>query len=77
MKRPWQDAVPPLLESVEQVVEFPTDDEDVGVVSIAWRCQDWVHQQTHAAIDILWECVREFILQLNSMLLTYAWGLPL
>ncbi|XP_076754478.1 uncharacterized protein C05D11.1 [Xylocopa sonorina] len=36
-KRPWQNAVPPLTESVDLDVHYPCDDEDNGVVDVAWR----------------------------------------
>jgi len=36
-KRPWQSTVPPLEASVEEVVPFPSDDEEHGMVKIAWR----------------------------------------
>ena len=37
MPRPWQSEVPPLLESVEETVPFPTDEEDDGLVRVTWR----------------------------------------
>ena len=58
MVRPWQAAVPPLTASVEEEVVFPADEEEVGVVRIAWRGPDWADQQTITACEILWECVR-------------------
>ncbi|KOC67604.1 Uncharacterized protein C05D11.1 [Habropoda laboriosa] len=36
-KRPWQDPVPPLTESADLDVHYPCDDEDNGVVDVAWR----------------------------------------
>ncbi|XP_046403336.1 uncharacterized protein C05D11.1-like [Ischnura elegans] len=36
-KRPWQSPVPPLEKSVDLLVEFPNDDEDNGMVYVAWR----------------------------------------
>ena len=36
-KRPWQSTVPPLEESVEEVIPFPSDDEEHGMVRVAWR----------------------------------------
>ncbi|XP_017886890.1 uncharacterized protein C05D11.1-like [Ceratina calcarata] len=36
-KRPWQDPVPPLTESIDLDVYYPCDDEDNGIVQIAWR----------------------------------------
>ncbi|KAG8228414.1 hypothetical protein J437_LFUL003887 [Ladona fulva] len=36
-KRPWQSPVPPLEGSCDVLVEFPNDDEDNGMVCVAWR----------------------------------------
>ncbi|KAK1127835.1 hypothetical protein K0M31_003327 [Melipona bicolor] len=36
-KKPWQDSVPPLTQSVDLDVYYPCDDEDNGVVDVAWR----------------------------------------
>ncbi|XP_043257873.1 uncharacterized protein C05D11.1-like [Colletes gigas] len=36
-KKPWQSPVPPLTESVDLDVYYPCDDEDNGVVNVAWR----------------------------------------
>lgn len=57
MARPWQSPVPPLSSSVEETVLFPADNEDTGVVRVAWRGPDWADQQTIAACEVLWECV--------------------
>ncbi|PNF33802.1 Uncharacterized protein C05D11.1 [Cryptotermes secundus] len=35
--RPWQSPVPPLQESVDLKVPYPCDEEDNGMVYIAWR----------------------------------------
>ncbi|XP_014253359.1 uncharacterized protein C05D11.1-like [Cimex lectularius] len=35
--RPWQSIVPPLLESTELEVEYPSDDQSNGMVHIGWR----------------------------------------
>ena len=35
--RPWQTPCPPLPESVEQTIKFPSDDEDSGLVYLGWR----------------------------------------
>ena len=35
--RPWQNKVPPLEGSVEEVVRYPSDDEKNGMVLVAWR----------------------------------------
>ena len=35
--RPWLDPVPPFTSSVEKVVEFPSDDDDNGLVLVGWR----------------------------------------
>ncbi|XP_071452193.1 uncharacterized protein C05D11.1-like [Hetaerina americana] len=36
-KRPWQSPVPPLEKSGDLLIEFPNDDEDNGMVYVAWR----------------------------------------
>lgn len=36
-QRPWQTPVPPLPESVVKTVEYPCDDDENGLVYIAWR----------------------------------------
>lgn len=35
--KPWQSPVPPLLESVTLKVEYPTDEDEFGMVMVAWR----------------------------------------
>ena len=35
--RPWQSPVPPLPQSAELVIRYPTDDEEYGMVTVAWR----------------------------------------
>ena len=35
--RPWQSAVPCLPKSVTRIVQFPTDEEEEGLVLMAWR----------------------------------------
>lgn len=35
--RPWQSPVPPLENSVDQLVQYPSDTEDTGLVIVSWR----------------------------------------
>jgi hypothetical protein len=35
--RPWQTPVEPLAKSVEQLVPYPCDEEDCGMIILAWR----------------------------------------
>lgn len=35
--RPWQTPVVPLAKSVEQLVPYPCDEEDCGMIILAWR----------------------------------------
>ncbi|XP_069192343.1 uncharacterized protein C05D11.1 isoform X2 [Procambarus clarkii] len=42
--RPWQSPVPPLLNSVDELVQYPSDNEDTGLVVISWRGPSSVHQ---------------------------------
>ena len=43
-KRPWQDPVPPLSESVDLNVYYPCDDEDNGLVIAGWRGPSAIHE---------------------------------
>ncbi|KAJ8679467.1 hypothetical protein QAD02_015254 [Eretmocerus hayati] len=36
-QRPWQSKVPPFEKSVELTIQYPCNDEDNGIVNIAWR----------------------------------------
>lgn len=36
-QKPWQSPVPPLVQSVELVEKYPSDEEESGVVLIGWR----------------------------------------
>lgn len=54
MTRPWQSPVPPLTAPVRQTVQYPSDDETVGMVTIAWRGPEWSDFVTRLAIDELW-----------------------
>lgn len=35
--RPWTSSVPPLTRNIEQTIKYPTDDEEYGMVTTAWR----------------------------------------
>ncbi|XP_025831305.1 uncharacterized protein C05D11.1 [Agrilus planipennis] len=35
--RPWQSSIPPLTESQKLFVKYPSDEEDNGIVAMAWR----------------------------------------
>jgi hypothetical protein len=35
--RPWQTEVPPLKAVVNKVVPYPSDEEENGMVYVAWR----------------------------------------
>ncbi|KAK7094598.1 uncharacterized protein C05D11.1-like [Littorina saxatilis] len=51
--RPWQSSVPPLPQSVEQVVKYPADDEEHGMVTVAWRGPMAKDQYKNEAMNIL------------------------
>eukprot|EP00795_Rhopilema_esculentum_P010840 gene10840-19657_t len=51
--RPWMTPVPPLEESVEKVVEFPTEDESNGMILMGWRGPHVQEYYELAALDIL------------------------
>jgi len=36
-ERPWQSPVPSLEESVEVIEKYPSDEEEHGMVVVAWR----------------------------------------
>ena len=42
--RPWQNPVPPLLSSVDQMVLYPCEEEDKGLVYLAWRGPSSIYQ---------------------------------
>lgn len=43
--RPWQDPVPPLESCLDQEVCYPCDEENNGIVNIAWRGPSAVTEQ--------------------------------
>eukprot|EP00112_Aurelia_sp_Birch-Aquarium-sp1_P017903 Seg42.13_Seg42.8 transcript_id=Seg42.13_Seg42.8/GoldUCD/mRNA.D3Y31 product="putative protein C05D11.1" protein_id=Seg42.13_Seg42.8/GoldUCD/D3Y31 len=51
--RPWQTPVPQLPDSLERVVQFPTEDESNGMFVIAWRGPHVQEYYDLAALDIL------------------------
>ena len=42
--RPWESIVPKLVSSVDRKILCPSDDEDTGLVRIAWRGPSAVSQ---------------------------------
>ena len=42
--RPWQNPVPPLVESIDQLIAYPCEDEEKGMVWLAWRGPSCVYQ---------------------------------
>ncbi|GAM17943.1 hypothetical protein SAMD00019534_011180 [Acytostelium subglobosum LB1] len=50
---PWLQAIPPLEQSVTKTVNFPTEDESVGQVAIAWRGPTIFDTTTLAALSVL------------------------
>nr|KAG5705771.1 hypothetical protein BaRGS_027430 [Batillaria attramentaria] len=51
--RPWQSPVPSLPDSQERVVPYPTDDEEYGMVTVAWRGFLAKDQYKYEALSIL------------------------
>lgn len=43
-KRPWQTPVPPFPSSIDQLVYYPCEEEDKGLVYLAWRGPSSVYQ---------------------------------
>lgn len=42
--RPWQSPVPPLVASIDQLVPYPCEEEEKGMVWLAWRGPSCVYQ---------------------------------
>lgn len=42
--RPWQNPVPPLMESIDQLIAYPCEEEEKGMVWLAWRGPSCVYQ---------------------------------
>ncbi|RZC37564.1 C05D11.1-like, partial [Asbolus verrucosus] len=60
-QRPWQNPVPPLPESRDLVIKYPTDEESNGVFCIGWRGPSAVTEQyTLAAVCIFLKYLTEF-----------------
>ena len=53
--RPWQSPVPPLTCSVSEDVPFPTDEEDDGMVRLAWRGPSALDRCGFTAMGVLLE----------------------
>eukprot|EP01119_Soliformovum_irregulare_P011911 TRINITY_DN3047_c0_g1_i2.p1 TRINITY_DN3047_c0_g1~~TRINITY_DN3047_c0_g1_i2.p1 ORF type:complete len:1020 (-),score=257.93 TRINITY_DN3047_c0_g1_i2:13-2829(-) len=53
MTRPWMSAVPPYPDSLQEIVPFPTDDEESGNVIIAWRGPKWEEFEINVAMGVL------------------------
>ena len=43
-RRPWQNPVPPLSESIDQLIPYPCEEEEKGMVWLAWRGPSCVYQ---------------------------------
>lgn len=54
-QKPWQSPVDPLLETVEKIVPYPSDEETHGMVLSAWRGPKAKEQQLVMALKILLE----------------------
>ncbi|ELU05156.1 hypothetical protein CAPTEDRAFT_140557 [Capitella teleta] len=54
-QRPWESAVPPFPASKETKVVFPSDDEEHGMVTVAWRGPVAKDQFSLSALNILLE----------------------
>jgi len=52
--RPWfSRPVPPLADSVDVSVEFPSDEEETGCVMVAWRAAPWRQFKEVTALHVL------------------------
>ncbi|XP_013400143.1 uncharacterized protein C05D11.1 [Lingula anatina] len=57
--RPWQSEVPPLENSVEQIICYPSDDETRGLVRMAWRGPNVKDLYTHVALTVILDYLRD------------------
>lgn len=56
MERPWfTRPIPPIVSSVEEIVEFPDEDESIGEVMIAWRGPEFSEFLEKKATEVLLE----------------------
>jgi len=53
--RPWQNSVPPLLASIDQLVPYPCEEEEKGMVWLAWRGPSVYHLYDNCALMMLME----------------------
>lgn len=58
--KPWSTPIPPVAASVEQLCEFPADeDEGGGIVFISWRGTNWRDVLYKNALTVLWTYLSE------------------
>ncbi|KAI1290107.1 hypothetical protein HDE_08397 [Halotydeus destructor] len=58
--RPWQNPVPPLANVLEKTVEYPCDDDNNGLVYLAWRGPKCTTDfETTVALEILFEYLND------------------
>jgi len=54
--RPWSSSVPPLIASVDELIKYPSDTEETGLVMVAWRGPSAVqHYQELNSMAVLME----------------------
>ena len=54
LQRPWSSPVPPFSSPVEVRLQYPSEDEEQGRLSIGWRCTEWRDFYSRTALDCLW-----------------------
>eukprot|EP00743_Colponemidia_sp_Colp-15_P003789 GILK01004087.1.p1 GENE.GILK01004087.1~~GILK01004087.1.p1 ORF type:complete len:1022 (-),score=207.76 GILK01004087.1:87-3122(-) len=52
--RPWASPIPALESTVRETVLFPSDEEDTGLVLVAWRGPKWMDFDGQTALRTLW-----------------------
>eukprot|EP01117_Protostelium_nocturnum_P008230 TRINITY_DN2936_c0_g3_i1.p1 TRINITY_DN2936_c0_g3~~TRINITY_DN2936_c0_g3_i1.p1 ORF type:complete len:1017 (+),score=266.38 TRINITY_DN2936_c0_g3_i1:107-3157(+) len=53
--KPWRSPVTPLPSTITESIEFPSEDEESGLVSIAWLGPKWNNFELITSLDILWK----------------------
>lgn len=54
MTRPWVTSpVPPLTKSVDEIIKFPSDDEETGIVLLAWRGAKWAVTKQRSSLFLI------------------------
>ncbi len=58
-QRPWTTPIPPLPHSINQTIQFPSDDEETGMAMIGVQANSWSDFNTTSAIGTMWKYLTE------------------